>query len=45
MKQKMEDASNILIKRPNIACNDKMRYKKDTKAKHAVSYNLQPETL
>jgi hypothetical protein len=30
--------SNISIKRPNIACNDKMRYKKDTKAKHVVSY-------
>jgi len=39
LKQKMEEASSdILIKRPNIACNDKMRYKKDTKAKHVVSY-------
>jgi len=30
--------TNISIKRPNIACNDEMRYKKDTKAKHVVSY-------
>ena len=37
-KQSLDDASNISIKRPNIAWNDKMRYKKDTKAKHVVSY-------
>jgi len=36
--QSLDDASNISIKRPNIAWNDKMRYKKDTKAKHVVSY-------
>lgn len=37
-KQSLDDASNISIKRPNIAWNDEMRYKKDTKAKHVVSY-------